>query len=337
MKKAIESILFFDLNPLRPDKRSEDYYRPAYRELGTVNEAFDAHYQIAFNAPRVSTKVLYYERFINNAITTELNKLLTDEQLSGNIVLFYRKKLFDSVCGYLSDIKDIINKNDLDLDALLITKDYSKMLQQNECTFIFHYLILALIRCYMEFQQHFYSYIEEENKLVSIEDFFVQVLRWRMPSKVGIEEIQHFEVNADEQPAKKTRKKAAAPVLSFKYQNKEGKRMDNISVFIDQLQDNGLVPKTQSKPSIKQLLTGEMVKAPIIWSGNLSDLPYLFKLLVNDKKVLKLPEGITIWQVVSACFIDESGKHFDKEKLRKQKDPTDKRKKMLQDVAKALM
>jgi hypothetical protein len=337
MKKAIESILYFDLNPLHPDKRGEDYYRPAYRELGTVNEAFDAHYQIAFNAPRVSTKVLYYERFINNAITTELNKLLTDEQLSGNIVLFYRKKLFDSVCGYLSDIKDIINKNDLDLDALLITKDYSKMLQQNECTFIFHYLILALIRCYMEFQQHFYSYIEEENKLVSIEDFFVQVLRWRMPSKVGIEEILHVEVNADEQPQKKNRKKAAAPVLSFKYQNKEGKRTDNISVFIDQLQDNGLVPKTQSKPSIKQLLTGEMVKTPIIWSGNLSDLPYLFKLLVNDKKVLKLPEGITIWQVVSACFIDESGKHFDKEKLRKQKDPTDKRKKMLQDVAKALM
>ena len=337
MKKAIESILYFDLNPLRPDKRSEDYYRPAYRELGTVNEAFDAHYQIAFNAPRVSTKVLYYERFINNAITTELNKLLTDEQLSGNIVLFYRKKLFDSVCGYLSDIKDIINKNDLDLDALLITKDYSKMLQQNECTFIFHYLILALIRCYMEFQQHFYSYIEEENKLVSIEDFFVQILQWRMPSKVGIEEILHVEVNADEQPQKKNRKKAAAPVLSFKYQNKEGKRTDNISVFIDQLQDNGLVPKTQSKPSIKQLLTGEMVKTPIIWSGNLSDLPYLFKLLVNDKKVLKLPEGITIWQVVSACFIDESGKHFDKEKLRKQKDPTDKRKKMLQDVAKALM
>ncbi len=337
MKKAIESILYFDLNPLRPDKRGEDYYRPAYRELGTVNEAFDAHYQIAFNAPRVSTKVLYYERFINNAITTELNKLLTDEQLSGNIVLFYRKKLFDSVCGYLSDIKDIINKNDLDLDALLITKDYSKMLQQNECTFIFHYLILALIRCYMEFQQHFYDYIEEENKLVSIEDFFVQILQWRMPSKGGIEEILHVEVNADEQPQKKNRKKAAAPVLSFKYQNKEGKRTDNISVFIDQLQDNGLVPKTQSKPSIKQLLTGEMVKTPIIWSGNLSDLPYLFKLLVNDKKVLKLPEGITIWQVVIACFIDESGKHFDKEKLRKQKDPTDKRKKMLQDVAKALM
>ena len=319
MKKAIESILYFDLNPLRPDKRSEDYYRPAYRELGTVNEAFDAHYQIAFNAPRVSTKVLYYERLINNAITTELNKLLTDEQLSGNIVLFYRKKLFDSVCGYLSDINNIINKYDFDLDALLITKDYSKMLQQNECTYIFHYLILALIRCYMEFQQHFYSYIEEENKLVSIEDFFVQVLQWRMPSKVGIEEILHVEVNADEQPQKKNRKKAAAPVLSFKYQNKEGKRTDNISVFIDQLQDNGLVPKTQSKPSIKQLLTGEIVKTPIIWSGNLSDLPYLFKLLVNDKKVLKLPEGITIWQVVSACFIDESGKHFDKEMLRKQK------------------
>lgn len=338
MIDPIKDILYSDKNPLRPDKRGEDYYKPAFRQLPPVGEEFDAHYKIVYNAPRLSAKVDYLRRSIDNAITTQLNELFReDRQITQNWVLFKRKKLYESVCTYLSETRAVIDRNNLSLDDLLSIRDYSTSLQLNESTYIFHYLIWALIRCYMEFQQHFYDYIEEENKLVSIEDFFVQILQWRMPSKVGIEEILHVEVNADEQPQKKNRKKAAAPVLSFKYQNKEGKRTDNISVFIDQLQDNGLVPKTQSKPSIKQLLTGEMVKTPIIWSGNLSDLPYLFKLLVNDKKVLKLPEGITIWQVVSACFIDESGKHFDKEKLRKQKDPTDKRKKMLQDVAKALM
>ena len=338
MMKAIEDILYSDKNPLRPDKRGEDYYMPIFRQSKLVNEEFDAHYKIVYSAPVLSTKVKLLKLSIDNAIATKLNELFRDDgQISHDLVLYKRKKLYESVCTYLSEARTMIDRNNLKLDDLLILKDYSTTPQLNESTYIFHYLTLALIRCYMEFQQHFFKDIEEENKLVSIEEFFVQVLQWRVPTNMGIEKILHIEVNADEQPKKKKRKKAATPVLSFKYQNKEGKRTDNISVFIDQLQDTGLVPKTQSKPSIKQLLTGEEVKTPIIWSGNLSDLPYLFKLLVNDKKVLKLPEGITIWQVVSACFVNESNEHFDKEKLRKQKDPTDKRKKMLQDVAKALM
>ena len=338
MMKDIEDILYSDKNPLRPDKRGEDYYKPALRQLPPVGEEFVAHYKIVYNAPRLSAKVDYLRRSIDNAIATKLNELFRDEgKISQDLVLYKRKKLYESVCTYLSEARTMIDRNNLNLDDLLILKDFSTTPQLNESTYIFHYLTLALIRCYMEFQQHFFKDIEEENKLVSIEEFFVQVLQWRMPTNMGIEEILHIEVNADEQPQKKKRKKAATPVLSFKYQNKEGKRTDNISVFIDQLQDKGLVPKTQPKPSIKQLLTGEEVKTPIIWSGNLSDLPYLFKLLVNDKKVLKLPEGITIWQVVSACFVNESNEHFDKEKLRKQKDPSDKRIKMLQDVAKALM
>lgn len=318
MKKAIESILYFDLNPLRPDKRSEDYYRPAYRELGTVNEAFDAHYQIAFNAPRVSAKVMYYERLINNAITTELNKLLTDEQLSGNRVLYVRKKLYGSIYGYLSDIKDIINKNDLDLDVLQITKDYSKMLQQNECTFIFHYLILALIRCYMEFQKHYIEYIEED-KQESIEDFFVQVLQRSLPSKVGIKEIVHIDVPIVEE---KPKNKGTSPeiILAFRYTKLQAES-DNINQLFAELKKHGALPKDIPITEFKHLFSGVPVSTPIPWVGNKGDLYYLFKLLMNVHKVLEIPKGISLWKIVDACFVDASGAHFGSENLRTQKVP----------------
>ena len=335
MKKAIESILYFDLNPLHPDKRGEDYYRPAYRELGTVNEAFDAHYQIAFNAPRLSAKVMYYERLINNAITTELNKLLTDEQLSGNRVLYVRKKLYGSIYGYLSDIKDIINKNDLDLDALLITKDYSKMLQQNECTFIFHYLILALIRCYMEFQKHYIEYIEED-KQESIEDFFVQVLQRSLPSKVGITEIQHIEVPTETKVEPRQRKKSSKTpnaILSFKYNCTPGKRLDNIKAFYEELVDRKLISKDEPYPNFKHLLLGEEVKTPIKWIGGKSELVYLFRYLVNEKAVLQPSEGNTIWDVVVHCFVDKDGNCYDNRNLGGQQEPCAKRVTKLEDIA----
>ena len=335
MKKTIEAILYSNLNSSDSDKRGEDYYRPEYRKLGTVNEAFDAHYQITFDAPRVSTKVLYYERLINNAITTELNRLLTDEQLSGDRMLFYRKKLFDSVKGYLTDIKSIINKYDLDLDALLITKDYSKMLQQNECTYIFHYLILALIRCYLEFQQHFIQYIEEEDKVVSLSDFYVQVLQWKMPDKARIIEIPKIEVSAvEEKPTRKRKTKNA--ILSFKYTNKKGKKLDNIKAFYEELVDHHLISNAESYPNFKHLFIGEEVQTPITWTGYKSDLTYLFKYLVNVSEVLEPTEGNTIWKVVVHCIVDKNGNRFDSLNLGAQQNPSAKRIQKLEDIAKSL-
>ena len=59
----------------------------------------------------------------------------------------------------------------------------------------------------------------------------------------------------------------------------------------------------------------------------------LFKILVNVKKVLLLPQNTTIWDVVDSCFVDKDGNHFGKDRLRKQQKPAVKRLKMLEDVA----
>ena len=59
-----------------------------------------------------------------------------------------------------------------------------------------YYLILALIRYYMEFQQHFIQHIEP-NKQLSIDDFFVQILQWRKSDHVGITRVAILEMTPE--------------------------------------------------------------------------------------------------------------------------------------------
>ena len=323
MTKTFDAILYSDKNPLLADKHGEDYYAPVFRKLGITEEAFDSHYQINYDLPILSTKVKCLKRWIDNDITTTLNKLLSpDEQPSQNRVLFHRKKLYDSICNYLTDIKNLVKKHNLDLDALLITKDYSQTPQLNECTYVFHYMILALIRCYMEFQQHFIEYIEKDKQL-SVSDFFIQVLQWKEPSKVGITEIQHIIPVIEqevEQDSKKKKRKTTKPVLAFYYTKLQGES-GNINKLFNNLKKHGAIPNEHPITEFKRLFSGVAVSKPIPWIGNIGDLYYLFYLLMNEHKVLKKAKNANLWVIVDASFVDGSNNHFGNVKLRTQKKP----------------
>lgn len=192
MLDTIKKIIHLDLCPLKGGNQGNDYYESKFRQLGIVEEKFAASYSVNFKAPLLSSKVKYYKRLIDNDIATCLNDKLFVEPKE-NLILYYRKNLQDKVTAHLSDIKNVIEKEQLDLDIVLSIHDYSKDLLHNECTYIYHYMILALIRCYLEFQHHFIESIESDKQL-SIDDFFVQRLQWKAPEKVGIEEIKRIEI-----------------------------------------------------------------------------------------------------------------------------------------------
>lgn len=318
MLETINSILRFDLCPLPQTKQGDDYYEPLFRQLGVVSEEFVAAYRIIFKAPVISSKSKYYKRLIDNTINKELNNLLSIER-DVNIVAFKRKKLNERINSYLVDIKNDIIKHNLDLDDLLSIRDYSKNLHQNECTYIFNYLILALIRCYMEFQQNFIEIIEPDKQL-SIDDFFVQTLQWKMPDNVGIEEIKRIEIEPDETTKKSKQKPTVQLPLSFTYKKLQSESI-NINTLFSELKKFGAIPQDCQITEFKHLFSGVEVVNPIPWIGNKSDLAYLFKLLVNDKDVLELPPYKKIWDIVDACFVDKDGKHFGKDTLRKQQVP----------------
>ena len=319
LNKTIDSIIRLDLCPLRVTKQGNDYYEPKFRELGKVEERFSRNYNIEFNAPEVSAKVRYYKRLIDNAITAELNNYFSKTN-SNTLALFYRKSIFGLVQTGLKEIREIIITNNLDLDALFISKDYSGTLYINENTYIFHYLILALIRFYMEFQQHFIDYIEESRRK-SIDSFFVEILQWRKSDYVNITLIPTLEITPVNEIKKDKKVKVNEDVvLSFVY-TKLQTDSQNINILFSELKQHNAIPKEEPITEFKHLFSGVKVEKPITWIGNKSDLSYLFKQLVNEYKVLKIPKGKTIWDVVDACFVDKNDKPFGINVLRKQKDP----------------
>lgn len=326
LNKTIDSIIRLDLCPLRVTKQGNDYYEPKFRELGKVEEKFSRNYNIEFNAPEVSAKVRYYKRLIDNAITAELNNYFSKTN-SNTLALFYRKSIFGLVQTGLKEIREIIITNNLDLDVLFISKDYSGALYINENTYIYHYLILALIRFYMEFQQHFIDYIEESRRK-SIDSFFVEILQWRKSDYVNITLIPTLEITpVNEIKKDKKLKVNENVVLSFVY-TKLQTDSQNINILFSELKQHNAIPKEEPITEFKHLFSGVKVEKPITWIGNKSDLSYLFKQLVNEHKVLEIPKGKTIWDVVDACFVDKNDKPFGIDVLRKQKNP----KKTLSDI-----
>lgn len=316
-KETIDSIIRLDLCPLRENKQGNDYYEPKLRELGKVEEKFSRNYIIEFNAPEVSAKVRYYRKLIDNTITTELNDFFSKTN-SNTLALFYRKSIFGLVQTSLKEIREIIIKNNLDLDALFISRDYSGALYINENTYIYHYLVLALIRFYMEFQQHFIDYIEE-SKQRTIDSFFVEILQWKKSDYVNITLIPTLEITPVNE-VKKDKKVNDDVVLSFIY-TKLQTDSQNINTLFSELKQHNTIPKEEPITEFKHLFSGVKVEKPITWIGKKSDLSYLFKQLVNEYKVLEIPKGKTIWDVVDACFVDKNGKPFGVNVLRKQKDP----------------
>jgi hypothetical protein len=306
MKDTINSIIRLDLCPLQISNQGNDYYNPLYRQLGVVNENFDANYKIQFEAPVFSIKVKYYTRLIDNTITEELNKLFSSDY-DNSLIAFKRKKIAEQVNTYLLDIKDIINKNGLDLDAIFSSRDYSLTPHLNECTYIFHYLILSLIRLYMEFQHHFIEQISPDKQL-TVNDFFVQTLQWKMPDKVGIETIKKVEIQSVVLPKNPPKEET----LSFLYTDK--KNRDKIVGFMDSLKRYGFIASDTTTTDFKHIFTGKKVENPVRWTTDFGGLLDLFRQLKKNKLIEY--EGSNMYKIVCACFVDADGNHFDETKFR---------------------
>ena len=186
----IESIMIGDLRPFKSDSKGDDFYSPAFRQLASVEPKFQPCYKINFPAPLLSPKTKYYKRLIDNDITIKLNELF--ELLDGNgadLILFHRKKLFELIKSHLESIQKYIDFNQHDLSEITSRyADFSKNLQHSECTYIFNYMLTALIRCYLEFQTRYKHFIDEDRQFL-ISDFYTQILKRQTPENTFIEEV----------------------------------------------------------------------------------------------------------------------------------------------------
>lgn len=100
--------------------------------------------------------------------------------------------------------------------------------------------------------------------------------------------------------------------FTYKYMHQAPEKVNDL---FKALKKCGAIPEDEKVTNFKRLFFGKTVKT-VRWFGCKNDLANFFKLLVNDKKLLELPYQSTIWDVITACFVDADGNHFTKDQLR---------------------
>ena len=67
-----------------------------------------------------------------------------------------------------------------------------------------------------------------------------------------------------------------------------------------------------------ELFSGGEVRQRVIWKGEANTLAELFRRLVNERGIVKLPEKLTLWVMVSGHFWNQKrGEEFETDMLRK--------------------
>lgn len=315
--KTIISILRFDLRPwLDKNNKPEDFYSPELRSTTSIQEEFIAHFITDYSIPAFSIKIKYYQRLIDNSITDFLNRIIREtEAESDNLIAFKLKKANGKIKSLMTEINDLILMKDYDLN-LIASKhnDYSSDRQHKEATFIFQYMLTALIKCYLEIQHHFSTHIHE-NDTMAIADIYSRILNRPASEYIFIREIQTFSIT----PVEIKKKNKNSECLSFTY-SKLHKESSNINDLFISLKLNKSITEDTTITDFKHVFSGVNVNNPVKWCGAKSDLPYLIKLLYNEYKVLTFP-GNSLWKIVCECFVDENGQRFTEQNLRDQKKP----------------
>ena len=315
--ETIISILRFDLRPwLDKNNQQEDYYSPELRLTPSIREEYIPRFKTDFNIPAFSIKIKYYERLIDNNITDFINNIIREtEDESDNLIAFKLKKAKGRIKSLMTEINDLILLKDYDLN-LIASKhsDFSADRQHKEATFIFQYMLTALIKCYLEIQYHFSTHIHEDD-IMGIADIYSLILNRPAPEYIFIHEVQTLSIAPVE-----IKNKAKYPeCLSFTY-TKLKKESSNINDLFNSLKLNKSITEDTTITDFKHVFSGVPVSNPVKWCGAKGDLPYLFKLLNKEYKVLTFP-GNSIWKIVCECFVDKDGQRFTEQSLRDQKQP----------------
>lgn len=261
---ATRLILNGTMRPNLPDTRGEDYWGPEFNQLEMPLETFIPHYQIKFAVPPFSYKLKYYTKLIDAAAIKELNELFHKYYNASDATTAYGlMQLRRATDSRVQEIHNIIATEGYDIEALSMPGvNYRDDARHKEATYIYHYLLQALIKVYLEFQYHFDQQFDESKKR-SYEDFFL--LKLGIPAPV---ENKLIEVAVDPKA-----KPAQKPVSNRSYGNKgfwltyEARTISSpflVNLWMG-LENGKFIKKGTTLDEFKECFAGKTVKNKVVW------------------------------------------------------------------------
>lgn len=269
----IKAIINGKLQPWQPKTNlSEDYYSPELRKLHSVDEDFTAQYKIDLGIVPFSVKIKYYQKLIDIDIVKYVNGIINETTGgSENLVAFKLDKAKKKLRNLLVEISSIIERKQFDFTVIASKHaDFKNDRNHKECTYIFHYMLISLVRCWLEIQSHFIDFIHQDDVL-TIADIYSQILQKAVPEKLQIQEIQTIEIKTDIPTVPQPIEKDEAFAIQY--------AQEKYTVFIDEVTPYRFIELQKLSvlnETAKNRLIKELVENPLHYSvAMLSFLGYL--------------------------------------------------------------
>lgn len=271
--KNIKAIINGNLQPWNPKTNlSDDYYSPELRKLQIAKENFISHYKTDFGIVPFSVKIKYYQKVIDNDILIYINNLLDDiAGGSENLSAFKLDKAQKKIRSLLVAINDLIERKQFDISVIASKYvDFKSDRNHKECTFIFNYLLIALVRCWLEIQAIFIKSIHVD-EVLSIADIYSQILQKTIPDKSQIQEIMVIEAKTEIPTIPQPIEKEEAYAIQY--------AQEKYTVFMDEVNQYRFLelPKLAAlDEKAKNRIIKELVENPLHYSiAMLAFLGYL--------------------------------------------------------------
>lgn len=318
--KVLDEILNHGLRPWLDHNSLDEIFYSKFHSLKEYRSRHPLQFEIKFERP-FNNKTKYYNLLIRNAIKSHFDTIYEaiDEDRNENLIHYYLNDILNKrLKTHLKDIGKLLKEKDFAL-SYIDPKNTSYQLDQEHKanTFIMQLLKIALMQLYMEVQETFKEWVNDE---FIVEDFYTQLLNEPIPDKLPITKIQILEIEPE--PIQKSKIKKADSAIqfhSFKYKQLPT-NPNKINDLWDSLRLNGFICGDTPLPTFKKIFSGTEINTPVIWKGNISELYYFIKLIYTDFKLIENLKQ-RHWKVTCICFVDENGNQFNFKQFRGQQRP----------------
>jgi hypothetical protein len=307
---TLDEILYKGLRPWLNANNPDEKFTAMISGIRTVPPVFQPQYEIKFERP-FNSKTKYYTKLITNETTKSCNQLF-DVLLEDDAPQLIKYRINDTLNKKLKtrlkDIGKLIKDQKFEIDYINPRKTTFDIDPEHKSnTFIIQLLKLSLMNIYLEIQEKFRQWIQDE---LIIEDFYSQLLFEPIPDNSYIEKIQIIKTSLNEPniPIEDSTSEEA-PIYSFTYKQLVN-NPDKLNDLWDSLKYFGFIAKNTTSPNFKKVFSGKEITNPVVWTGNLSEFAYFITLIYNTHKLVKDLKQKQ-WQVARKCFVKADGNSFD--------------------------
>jgi hypothetical protein len=190
--ELFDAILNGSLRPGLPDNNPDEIFIPLLSSLKLIETTFANKFEIDFVRP-FNAKTKYYNRLITSNANKYCNEviMLIDNESDKQIKKYWiSDTLQKKLKSRLIKVGEVIKNEGFELS--LINSRYSQFHQDTDHktnTYIIQLLKVALIKCYLEIQDQFSEWIDDQ--LIET-DFYTQLLFETVPDSFNLKTVERM-------------------------------------------------------------------------------------------------------------------------------------------------